>query len=103
MAEKSRIRVRLKSYDHRLIDQSTEKIVNTAIRTGARVGGPVPLPTKMERWSVIRGPHVDKRSMEQFERRTHKRLVDILDPTAKTLEDLGNLNLPAGVGIEIGG
>ena len=97
-----RIRVRLKSYDHRLIDQSTEKIVDTAIRTGAKIRGPVPLPTKMERWSCIRGPHIDKRSMEQFERRTHKRLIDILEPTAKTLEDLGNLNMPAGVGIEIG-
>lgn len=95
--------MRLKSYDHRLIDQSTEKIVDTAIRTGAKVKGPVPLPTKMERWSVVRSPHVDKRSMEQFERRTHKRLIDILEPTAKTLEDLSNLNLPAGVGIEIGG
>lgn len=99
----ARIRVRLKSYDHRLIDQSTEKIVDAAIRTGAKVRGPIPLPTKIERWSVIRGPHIDKRSMEQFERRTHKRMVDIFEPTQKTLEDLSNLNLPAGVGIEIGG
>lgn len=98
-----RIRVRIRAYDHRVIDQSTEKIVDTAIRTGAKVRGPVPLPTKVERWSVVRGPHIDKRSMEQFERRTHRRLVDILEPTAKTLEELSNLNLPAGVGIEIKG
>jgi len=102
MAE-NKIRVRLQSYDHRLIDQSAEKIIDTAIRTGAKVRGPVPLPVKMERWSVVRGPHIDKRSMEQFERRTHKRLIDILEPTPKTLEDLSNLSLPAGVGIEIGG
>ncbi|MFW6143491.1 MAG: 30S ribosomal protein S10 [Patescibacteria group bacterium] len=96
-----RIRVRLKSYDHRVIDRSAEKIVNTAIRTGAKVSGPVPLPTEIERWSINKGPTIDKRSMEQFERRTHKRLIDILDPTPKTLDDLSNLNLPAGVGIEI--
>ncbi len=99
----TKIRVRLQSYDHRVIDQSAEKIVDTAIRTGAKISGPVPLPTRIERWSVNSSPHVDKRSMEQFERRTHTRLVDILEPTAKTLEDLANLNLPAGVGIEIGG
>ena len=99
----TKIRVRLQSYDHRVIDQSAEKIVDTAIRTGAKISGPVPLPTQIERWSVNSSPHVDKRSMEQFERRTHTRLVDILEPTAKTLEDLANLNLPAGVGIEIGG
>ena len=99
----TKMRVRLKSYDHRVIDQSAEKIVDTAIRTGAKVSGPIPLPTKIERWTVNRSPHVDKRSMEQFERRTHTRLVDILEPTAKTLEDLSNLSLPAGVGVEIGG
>jgi len=99
----AKIRVRLQSYDHRVIDQSAEKIVDAAVRTGAKISGPIPLPTKVERWSVNSGPHVDKRSMEQFERRTHTRLVDILEPTAKTLEDLANLNLPAGVGIEIGG
>lgn len=98
-----RIRVRLKAYDHRVIDQSAEKIVDVAIRTGSKVSGPVPLPTSIERWSVCRGPHIDKRSMEQFERRTHKRLIDILEPTAKTLEELSNLNLPAGVGIEMKG
>ena len=98
-----KIRVRLQSYDHRVIDQSAEKIVDAAIRTGAKVSGPVPMPTHIERWSVNSSPHIDKRSMEQFERRTHTRLVDILEPTAKTLADLANLNLPAGVGIELGG
>ncbi len=101
MAKGGRIRVRLKSYDTRVIDQSAEKIIETALRTGAKVSGPVPLPTRVERFTVIRGPHVDKRSREQFEIRTHKRLIDILEPTAKTMDDLGHLTLPAGVGIEI--
>lgn len=98
---KGRIRVRLKSYDTRVIDQSAEKIIETALRTGARVSGPIPLPTRIERFTVIRGPHIDKRSREQFEIRTHKRLIDILEPTPKTMDDLSHLTLPAGVGVEI--
>jgi len=98
---KGRIRVRLKAYDNRVVDQSAERIVDTAIRTGAKVSGPIPLPTEIERFTVIRGPHIDKRSREQFEIRTHKRLIDVLDPTPKTIESLSHLNLPAGVGIEI--
>lgn len=98
-----KIRVRLKAYDSRVIDQSAEKIVNVAVRTGAKVSGPVPLPTAVERWTVCASPHADKRSMEQFERRTHKRLIDILEPTPKTLDELSHLNLPAGVGIAIEG
>ncbi len=98
---KERIRVRLKAYDNRVIDQSAERIVDTAIRTGAKVSGPTPLPTKIEKFTVIRGPHIDKRSREQFEIRTHCRLIDVLEPTPKTIESLSNLNLPAGVGIEV--
>lgn len=98
---KQRIRVRLRSYDTRVVDQSAERIVDAAIRTGAKVSGPIPLPTEIERFTVIRGPNIDKRSREQFEIRTHKRLIDILEPTAKTIDDLSHLNLPAGVGIEI--
>lgn len=98
---RGRIRVRLKSYDTRVIDQSAQQIIETAMRTGAKVCGPIPLPTRIERFTVIRGPHVDKRSREQFEIRTHKRLIDILDPTPKTIDDLSHLTLPAGVGIEI--
>lgn len=98
---KQRIRVRLRSYDTRVIDQSAERIIDTVIRTGAKVSGPIPLPTEIERFTVIRGPNIDKRSREQFEIRTHKRLIDILEPTAKTIDDLSHLNLPAGVGIEI--
>jgi len=98
---KQRIRVRLRSYDTRVIDQSSEKIIDTAVRTGAKVSGPIPLPTEIERFTVIRGPHIDKRSMEAFEIRTHKRLIDILEPTAKTIDDLSHLTLPAGVEIEI--
>jgi len=98
---KGRIRVRLKGYDHRVVDQSTEQIVEVAVRTGAKIAGPVPLPTKIEKYTVLRGPHIDKRSREQFEIRTHQRLVDVLEPTPKTLDELSRLNLPAGVGIEI--
>lgn len=98
---KERIRVRLKGYDHRVVDQSTEQIVDVAVRTGAKVAGPVPLPTKIEKHTVIRGPHIDKRSREQFEIRVHKRLIDVLEPTSKTIDELSRLNLPAGVGIEI--
>ena len=101
MVAKARIRVRLKAYDSRVIDKTAELIIDTAIRTGAKVAGPVPLPTEIERFTVIKGPHVDKRGREQFEIRTHKRLIDILEPTSSTIESLSHLSLPAGVGIEI--
>jgi len=101
MATLERIRVRLKSYDARVIDRSAEKIVDAAIRTGAKVVGPIPLPTERELFTVIRSPHIDKRSREQFEILTHKRLIDIEEPTPKTLDELSNLDLPAGVGIEV--
>lgn len=96
-----RVRIRLRAYDHRLIDQSAEKIVESAKRTGARISGPVPLPTNIRRFCVIRGPHIDKESMEHFEMRTHNRLIDILDPTNKTIDALMRLDLPSGVDIEI--
>ena len=96
-----RIRIRLKAFDHRLIDQSAREIVETARRTGAQVRGPIPLPTKIERYTVNRSPHCDKKSMEQFEIRTHKRLLDILEPSGKTVDELKKLNLPAGVDITI--
>jgi small subunit ribosomal protein S10 len=96
-----RIRIRLKAYDHRVIDASASEIVETVKRSGARVAGPIPLPTKIERVTINRSPHVDKKSMESFEQRTHKRLIDILDPTAKTVDELKKLNLPAGVDITI--
>lgn len=96
-----KIRIKLKSYDSRIIDISCSKIVDTAIRTGARVAGPIPLPTRIERFTVIRGPHIDKRSREQFELKTHKRVIDVLNPTGATIENLSHLNLPAGVGISI--
>ena len=99
--EGQRIRIRLKAFDHRILDQSAEEIVDTAKRTGAIVTGPIPLPTKKERYTVLRSPHVDKKSREQFEIRTHKRLLDILNPTAKTVEELKKLNLSAGVDIKI--
>ena len=98
---KGRIRVRLKSYDSRVIDDSAEEILDTAIRTGAKVAGPVPLPTVKERFMVTTSPHVDKDAREQFEIRTHKRLIDIIEPTPKTLDALMHLELPAGVDIEI--
>lgn len=98
---KGRIRVRLKSYDYRVLDQTAEEILDTALRTGAKVVGPVPLPIKLEKFTVIRGPHIDKRSQETFEMRTHKRIIDILEPTPKTLESLSNLEIPAGISIEI--
>jgi small subunit ribosomal protein S10 len=97
----TKIRIRLKAYDHRLLDQSTSEIVDTAKRTGARVAGPIPLPTRINRFTVLRGPHVDKKSREQFEIRTHKRLLDILDPNQQTLEALMKLDLSAGVDVEI--
>jgi small subunit ribosomal protein S10 len=96
-----RIRIRLKAYDHRVIDQSAQDIVETVKRTGARVAGPIPLPTSVERFTMTRSPHVDKKSQETFEQRTHKRLLDILEPTAKTVDELKKLNLPAGVDITI--
>ena len=96
------IRIRLRAYDHRVLDQSTSEIVNTAKRTGARVRGPIPLPTHISRYTVNRSPHVDKKSREQFEIRTHKRLIDILQPTGKTIEALNKgLSLPPGVDIKI--
>jgi small subunit ribosomal protein S10 len=96
-----RIRIRLKAYDHRILDQSTSEIVDTAKRTGARVAGPIPLPTDRNLICVLRSPHVDKKSREQFEMRTHKRLVDILEPTPQTVDALMKLDLPAGVDVEI--
>ena len=101
MAEKQKIRIRLKAYDHEVIDQSTKKIVETVLRTQATVRGPIPLPTEKHRFTVIRSPHKDKDSREHFEMRTHKRLLDIVDPTSKTVESLQRLDLPAGVDIEI--
>jgi small subunit ribosomal protein S10 len=99
--EGERIRIRLKAYDCRILDQSAREIVDTARRTGARIAGPVPLPTRKERWTVLRSPHVDKKSREQFEIRTHKRLLDILEPTTQTVDALMKLDLPAGVDVEI--
>ena len=96
-----KIRIRLRAFDHRAIDRSAIEIVETAKRTGARVAGPIPLPTRIEKFTVNRSPHVDKKSMDQFEIRTHKRLLDILEPTAKTVDELRKLNLPAGVDITI--
>ena len=95
------IRIRLKAFDHRVLDQSTLEIVNTAKRTGANVRGPIPLPTHIERFTVLRSPHIDKKSREQFEIRTHKRLIDICEPTGKTIDALNKLSLPAGVDIKI--
>ena len=97
----TKIRIRLKAYDHRLLDQSASEIVETAKRSGARVAGPIPLPTRINRFTVLRGPHVDKKSREQFEIRTHKRLLDILEPTQQTLDALMKLDLSAGVDVEI--
>ncbi len=99
--EKQKIRIRMKAYDHTLLDRSASDVIETAKRTGARVFGPVPLPTRINRVTVLRSPHVDKKSREQFEVRTHKRLLDIIDPTAKTVDELKKLNLPAGVDITI--
>ncbi len=98
---KQRIRIRLKAYDHRVLDESARRIVEAAERTGATVVGPVPLPTKIERYTVRRSPFIDKDSHEHFEIRTHKRLIDVLDPDNKTIDTLMRLNLPAGVDIEI--
>ena len=96
-----KIRIRMKAYDHRLLDQSASEILDTAIRTGARTAGPIPLPTSIRKFTVLRGPHVDKKSREQFEIRTHRRVIDILDPTPQTVDALGKLELSAGVDVEI--
>ncbi len=98
---KTRIRVKIRAYDHKIIDQSTKKIIETADRTGAKVLGPVPLPTEKTKYTVIRSPFVHKDSREQYEMRIHKRLIDIIEPTPKTVDSLMSLNLPAGVDIEI--
>jgi small subunit ribosomal protein S10 len=99
--ENQNIRIRLKAFDHRVLDQSTSEIVNTAKRTGARVRGPIPLPTRCERFTVLRSPHIDKKSREQFEIRTHKRVLEIIDPTPQTVDALMKLDLAAGVDVEI--
>jgi small subunit ribosomal protein S10 len=96
-----RIRIRLKAYDHRVLDQAADKIVDTARRTNARTAGPIPLPTELSKYTVIRGPFIDKDSREQFEMQTHKRIIDILDPNPRVVDALMRLNLPAGVSIEI--
>jgi small subunit ribosomal protein S10 len=98
---KQKIRIRLKAYDHRILDQSARQIVGAAERTGAQVVGPVPLPTRIEKYTVVRSPFIDKDSREQFEIRTHKRLIDVLEPGSKTVDQLMRLQLPAGVDIEI--
>lgn len=100
-AQRQKIRIRLKAYDQRLLNRSAEDIVETAKRTGAGVAGPIPLPTRKEVYTVLRSPHVNKKSREQFEIRTHKRLIDILNPTGKTIDALKTLTLPAGVDIKI--
>ena len=100
-APSDRIRIRLKAFDHRILDQSAVRIVDTARQTGAQISGPVPLPTEVNRYCVIRSPHIDKESMEHFEQRTHKRLIDILEPSPKTIDALMRIDLPSGVDIEI--
>jgi small subunit ribosomal protein S10 len=99
--EKQNIRIKLRAYDNKVLDQSTEEIVNTVKRTGANIKGPIPLPTKKERYTVLRSPHIDKKSREQFETRTHKRLIDIIEPTPANVEALMNLDLASGVYVEI--
>jgi len=101
LMESQNIRIRLKAFDHRILDNSTREIVNTAKRTGAQVRGPIPLPTRIERFTVLRGPHVDKKSRDQFEIRTHKRVLDIVDPTPQTVDALMKLDLASGVDVEI--
>ncbi|MCH7987552.1 MAG: 30S ribosomal protein S10 [Planctomycetes bacterium] len=100
-SSQERIRIRMEAYDHSVLDQSAAEIVDTAKRTGAIVHGPIPLPTRIERYTVLRSPHIDKKSREQFEIRTHKRLIDIIQPTGKTIDSLNKLSLPAGVDIKI--
>ncbi len=99
--QSQRIRIRLKAFDYKLLDQSVSEIVETAQRTGARIAGPIPLPTKINRYTVLRSPHVDKKSREQFEIRTHKRLIDILEPTQNTIDSLMKLDLSAGIDVTI--
>ena len=99
--DRQNIRIRLKAFDHRVLDHSTREIVNTAKRTNARVCGPIPVPTRVERYTVLRSPHIDKKSREQFEMRTHKRVIDIFEPTARTVEALNRLVVPAGVFVKI--
>jgi small subunit ribosomal protein S10 len=101
MATRGRIRIRLKSYDHRVLDRTCEQLLDTALRTGAKIVGPIPLPTRVERITVLRSPHTDKDSREHFEIRTHKRVLDIVEPTQKTIDSLMHLELPAGVDIEV--
>jgi small subunit ribosomal protein S10 len=101
MNEGEKIRIRMEAYDHEILDQSAQEIAETARRTGAKVSGPIPLPTRIERYTVLRSPHIDKKSREQFEIRTHKRIIDILEPTSKTVDALGKLSVPAGVYIKI--
>ena len=101
MAQAPKIRIKLKAYDHRLLDQSTAEIVETARRTGAKIAGPIPLPTKRELYTVLRSPVIDKKSREQFQLTTHKRLIDIVEPTSKTVDALRKLNLPSGVYVEL--
>jgi len=98
---KQNIRIRLKAYDHKLLDQSAVEIINTAQKTGAKIFGPIPLPTKKNKFTVLRSPHVDKKSREQFEMRTHKRLIDIIDPTPQTVDALMNLDIASGVDVQI--
>lgn len=101
MAEQPRIRIKLKAYDHRLLDRSTMDIVQAAQRTGARIAGPIPLPSKRELYTVLRSPFIDKKAREQFQMVTHKRLIDILEPTSKTIDALRKLNVPSGVYVEV--
>jgi small subunit ribosomal protein S10 len=101
MPESQRIRIRMEAYDHEVLDRSAVQIVNAVLRTGAKISGPVPLPTRIERYTVLRSPHIDKKSREQFEIRTHKRIIDIVEPTPQTTEALQRLSVPAGVGIRV--
>jgi len=101
VAGTQKIRIRIKAFDHKVLDQSASEILDTAVRTGSRTAGPIPLPTSIEKFTVLRGPHIDKKSREQFEIRTHQRLIDILDPTAQTVDALMKLELSAGVDVEI--
>jgi len=101
VAGTQKIRIRIKAFDHKVLDQSASEILDTAVRTGSRTAGPIPLPTSIEKFTVLRGPHIDKKAREQFEIRTHQRLIDILDPTAQTVDALMKLELSAGVDVEI--
>ncbi len=101
MAQEQKIRIRLKAFDHRLLDQSASEILDTALRTGSRTAGPIPLPTSINKYTVLRGPHIDKKSREQFEIRTHRRLIDIIEPTPQTVDALMKLELSAGVDVTI--